>query len=356
MPSSAERAADDTIRAMVRPDCLACGGKGARLYADLTDRFFGAAGNWNVARCSNRRCQMLWLDPLPLEQDIWKAYRNYYTHHDPAADPKEGGAVRAILQLIKRAYLASRLGYADRKVTVRDRMLGSLGYLDPTRRADTDFPIKYLPAESRGRLLDLGCGSGELLGRMQRLGWDIEGVDFDPVTVDTARRKGLKVRMGVVQDQKFPDAYFDAVVMSHFIEHVHQPFELLKEVRRILKKGRRLVMATPNAQSLGHRWLGASWPFLDPPRHLQVFTPRSLEAVTRAAGFSEVRVSTEIRTAAAMLPLLQTSRYRREPLFDGTLRPGLMTRIAGRAVEYGENLAVHFNQYAGEEIAVVAIR
>jgi 2-polyprenyl-3-methyl-5-hydroxy-6-metoxy-1,4-benzoquinol methylase len=285
---------------------------------------------------------MLWLDPMPLESDIWKAYRNYYTHEEECVLTGASGVIRtrlrAMLQAIKRGYIASRLGHFEGEISWRQRALALLAYLDPTRRADTDFPLKYLPFETRGRLLDLGCGSGHLLGSMRALGWLAEGVDIDPVAARAARRKGFQVRVGSLFEQKFSAATFDAVVMSHVIEHVHQPLQLIEEVRRILKPGRRLVIATPNAKSLGHRLLAGRWPFLDPPRHLQVFTPQALLSLVRAAGFEDVQICTEIRTAAAMLPLI-----------DGN-------RILGRLVEYGENFALHFDGDAGEEIALVAIR
>src|ERR1700683_353243 len=349
---------DDLIRAAVRPDCFVCGANGAALYEDLTDRFFGASGHWNFLKCSDRECGMGWLDPMPIEQDIWKAYRNYYTHHDPAGgEPgSRNTPLRAASQSIKRAYIAARLGHSEQKLAAREKLVGILGYLDPTRRADTDFPLKYLPFKPGGRLLDVGCGGGDLLGSMRSLGWETEGVDFDPAAVAAARRKGFTVKLGLLEDQKYPDANFDAVVMSHVIEHVHSPLELIKEVRRVLKRKGRLLMATPNIRSLGHRWMGRRWPFLDPPRHRQVFSPRALMVLTRAAGFTEVRVCTGIRTAAAMLPLAEESRSKSELHFDGTLRPSRVIRIGSRAVAYGENLALRLDPNAGEEITVVAIK
>jgi SAM-dependent methyltransferase len=154
------------------------------------------------------------------------------------------------------------------------------------------------------------------------------------------------VHAGSLRGGNFPDATFDAVVMSHVIEHVHQPRELLAEVRRIVRPGGRVVIATPNASSFGHRIMRAAWPFLDPPRHLQIFTPPALEATVRAAGFDEVCVCTEIRTAAAMLPRPQS----------GCWTKVCARRIASRVVEYGENLALYFDAHAGEEIALVAVR
>jgi SAM-dependent methyltransferase len=311
------------------------------VYKNLSDHFFGAPRSWNFSRCPSPCCAMLWINPRPLESDIGKAYRDYYTHEDtvdPIPRPSSRGVARGMRQAIKRAYVADRLRYSDRQIAWCERMLSALAYVDPTRRADTDFPLKYLPIGNRGRLLDLGCGGGELLRTMGQFGWNAVGVEPDPAAAFAARRKGCEVRIGALHEQKFSEASFDAVVMSHVIEHVHHPLELLKEVRRILKRGRRLVIATPNAGSLGHRMLGSKWPFLDPPRHLQVFTPHALKSLVLTAGFSDAWGRTEIRTAAAMLPRIGWSR------------------IAGRLFEYAENLALHFDRDAGEEIVLVAVK
>lgn len=349
---------DNSIRAIARPDCYVCGAKGVALYADLTDSFFGVPGSWSFVSCIDPECAMVWLDPAPTEEDLWKAYRNYYTHCEPArnATTSAGAALHAISQAVKRAYIAAQLGHSKRKASILARTIGFLGYLDPTRRADTDFPLKYLPFKNGAHLLDVGCGGGELLRTMRSFGWESEGVDFDPEAVAFALRNGLKVRMGLLEDQKYPDGTFDAVVMSHVIEHVPAPLDLIKEARRVLKREGRLLIATPNVRSLGHRWMGRRWPFLDPPRHLQVFSPRALKLLTLAAGFDEVRVITEVRTAGAMLALAERGRSSSEVPFDGTLPKSLWTRIASRAIEYGENLALYLDRDAGEEITVVAIK
>ena len=338
--SSTENWIDEVIGAEAQPECVVCGEPGVPVYENLGDRFFGASGRWNLWRCPDPQCATIWLNPRPLERDIGKAYRNYYTHHASIQPDSESprGSVGVAMQAIKRAYIEAHLRYAENQIGWREWMLGALAFLDPTRRADTDFPLKYLPIEHRGRLLDLGCGSGDLLGRMRSSGWQAEGVDNDPVAVNAARRNGFTVRMGSLHQQRYPDASFDAVVMSHVIEHVHHPVELLREVHRILKPARHLVIATPNARSLGHRILGPRWPLLDPPRHLQIFTPRSLSTLVRAAGFKIGLVNTEVRTAAAIWSLM-----------------GKGPRLR-RLLVSAENLAVHFDRDAGEEIVLVAVR
>ena len=342
--------AGDEIRAERRSSCGICGSIGLPLYGDLTDDFFGAAGRWNFSRCARPQCGMLWLNPMPHSDDIWKAYRNYYTH-DERITPTTTSALRRLRQAIKRGYIGVHLGHSGRTISIGERALGMLAWLDPTRRADTDFPLKYLPLETRGRLLDVGCGRGALLATMESFGWRAQGIDVDPVVVAAARRDGLDVHAGSLPEHEFPDASFDAIVMSHLIEHVHHPLEVLKEARRILKPGRRLVLATPNAASLGHRFWRVNWPFLDPPRHLQLFTPRALKQLALAAGFEDVRVGTEVRTAAAMPSLLRSRRLR-----TNTSATSRTMRIAGRLLAYGEELALRFDREAGEEIALVAVR
>ena len=327
---------DGTIRTLAHPNCPPCRARGATVYENLRDNFFGAPGDWKVSRCTQVRCAMLWLNPRPVEDDFWKAYRNYFTHHD-RTEPfraNEHGFSRTTRDAIERTYVAC----GKRSATRCERVLGLLACLDPVRRADTDFPIRYLPREDAGGLLDLGCGRGELVARMSSLGWRAEGIDTDPVAVEVARSKNIRVRCGPLHEQKFPQGSFDAVVMSHVIEHVHRPLELLKEVYRILRPGRLLVVATPNAGSWGHRLLGSRWPFLDPPRHLQIFTTRALKALARAAGFADIHARTEIRTAAAMLPLIGYGA------------------IDGRLFAYVENLALHLGGDLGKEIALVATK
>lgn len=176
-------------------------------------------------------------------------------------------------------------------------MLGLLLYLHPGRRIDADFSVMWLDYVHGGRLLEVGSGSGGMLKRFQDLGWDVQGVDFDSQAVKSAQGKGVKVNQGSLEEQDFPESNFDAVVMSHLIEHVHDPISLLAASRRILKQGGKLTVVTPNNRSLWHRLFGSHWMSLDPPRHLHLFSPDSLRILAERAGFQRIEVRTVIRDA-----------------------------------------------------------
>src|SRR6185437_6809996 len=72
------------MRAAARPRCDVCGSAGEPLYRGLSDGMFYAAGSWSVSRCCNGNCGLLWLDPMPLAEDLPAAYESYYTHGEPA--------------------------------------------------------------------------------------------------------------------------------------------------------------------------------------------------------------------------------------------------------------------------------
>jgi 2-polyprenyl-3-methyl-5-hydroxy-6-metoxy-1,4-benzoquinol methylase len=76
------------------------------------------------------------------------------------------------------------------------------------------------------------------------------------------------------------------------IEHVPDPASLLKECRRVLRPGGKLVVATPNCKSLGHSLFKENWRGLEPPRHLQILSPLALRRFLSEAGFKQVKIMT----------------------------------------------------------------
>jgi 2-polyprenyl-3-methyl-5-hydroxy-6-metoxy-1,4-benzoquinol methylase len=335
------------MRSVPRPTCLLCRAPGEPLYQNLNDRLFSATGQWNLVRCSDRGCGLLWLDPMPIEADIADAYRDYHTHAQDS---------RPRLNDEKRAYLNKRYGYpmpAARRRGTLAALRRALFRLRFRRKAELAAQVFYLPMPAGGgRLLDVGCGSGDGLRLMSELGWTAEGVEVDPQAIAVARSKGLTIHAGTLVAQNFPDMSFDAITMSHVIEHLHDPVAIIAECRRILKPGGTLVMITPNARSLCHAQFGANWVALDPPRHLHIFTPQALQEATRRAGFSHIDVTTSIHGAEwTVLASQMIGRTGRGADLGGHLR---IRRRWARAVQAAEALALRFNAAAGEEIVLKA--
>lgn len=338
---------DSEIRAQPAALCRICGGTGAALYADLRDRLFSAAGVWACRRCTNPGCGLVWLDPMPLASDIHKAYASYYTHVGHASNA--GGAGRRFLAAAKRGFLANRYGY---EAGVAERMLGWLAWIYPGRVAELDFSVMWLTPRPGGRLLDVGAGSGWLVEHMRAQGWNAEGLDFDMRSVAAARERGLVMHAGALPEQAFADESFDAVTMSHSIEHVHDPVAWLCEVRRILRPGGRLALATPNTSSFGHRVFGRDWFALDPPRHLHLFNRDAMTLALRAAGFTRFRVFTSIRDANGTFVAGRAIRARGR--FDMTARQTAGQKLYGRSMQMVEAAVKLARTDAGEDLVVLA--
>jgi len=145
-----------------------------------------------------------------------------------------------------------------------------------------------------GKLLDVGCGSGELMRQAQRLGWEVEGVELAPHLADAARKRGLAVKTGTLEDAHYPDATFDAATFLDVVEHLEKPVDALVEIHRILRPGGILVMETPNWDSIYRRLLRRWWAALQPRLHLLYLEPRSAAHMLKLGGFQTVDITTEI--------------------------------------------------------------
>lgn len=213
--------------------------------------------------------------------------------------------------------------------------------------------LKRLP---QGKLLDVGCGNGQFLAMMQDLGWEVVGVEPDGQAVKAARAcLGLSVYEGTLEEAGFPEDSFDAITMNHVIEHVWDPISTLRECRRVLKVGGRLVVITPSIWSLGARLFSKAWLPWEPPRHLFLFSPRTLQECAEQAGLRVLKLWTTARSAHWICSASYSIRR------NGTLPGGLLQRqslwlqFAGfvfQLVEYG----LCWVTDAGEEIVLIATR
>lgn len=286
------------IRTRQQPVCPVCGSLGRALYEGLVDTLFNAPGEWRVRQCDARDCGTLWLDPMPLPDELHKAYSNYYTHED-VEPPKDW--IAKLVQSARDGYRSRRFKYEPKKVSIGGKWLGFLVAVNPVIRDYLNYPFVFFQGLSqKGRLLEVGCGNGDGLVLLSEWGWEAEGIDFDPKAVSNARGKGLHAYEGDLFSRKYASGSFDAVFSNHVIEHVPDPKSTLGEIFRILAPGGRCILVTPNANSLMHMLFRSDWRGLEPPRHLHVFTRGALEKLAESAGFQRVKVISLTRGAAWM--------------------------------------------------------
>lgn len=151
---------------------------------------------------------------------------------------------------------------------------------------------EFTPYRQTNRLLDIGCGAGNLLQAASKLGWNAHGLDVSANAVAHVQKLGFEVFQGEIQNAGLPAQHFDVITAAEILEHLSEPRVLLDEVARVLRPGGLFWTTTPHARGLSARILGLKWRCIWPPEHLQLFSAGGLKHLLRAAGFREVQVRT----------------------------------------------------------------
>jgi 2-polyprenyl-3-methyl-5-hydroxy-6-metoxy-1,4-benzoquinol methylase len=330
------------IHAVPRLLCPLCGCQGKAMYVDLTDWLYGVPEIWGTRRCLP--CGVVWLDPQPVTNDIQRLYSEYCTHDASPPMSWIGRAQNAISDCA-----LARLGYPV--VAPKGILPRLLSHLPFAERAAV-LSVLALPASGTGSLLDVGCGNGKFIAQMRSFGWKAFGVDPDPAAVSYGRSQGLDIQLGDVSDLPKGEQY-DVITLSHVVEHVVDPVDLLRECGKRLRPGAgRLIISTPNINSLGHAWFGKYWRGLEVPRHFFLFSPTGLRACIERAGLSVDSVSTESRLAHMIYRQSTCARAGARDV-GKWIRHKLSTKIAAHLFGWIENLMVGLGKDVGEEIFCV---
>ena len=326
------------MQRLIVDKCPVNANTGQAAYSEVVDHYFGSPGAWTYLR--DRDTGHLWMSPRPADFEIPGLYTTYYTHGN-APD-----ATGTHLHRAQELLLHRQLGYplaAPPGVMVR--LLATL----PTLSSAAAMEALKLSARTPGVLLDFGCGDGSFMSRLQRVGWKVSGIEQDPKAAASLRtRLGFDVRPSL---EDFTDraGEFDVITVSHVIEHLADPVETLRSLRRYLNPGGSLVIVTPNANSLGARVFGKFWRGLEPPRHFNVFTPKSLRYALGQAGYGVKELTTETRMARRLFWVSALAR-RGVRQIELTPRSERLTKWGGYGFQLIEALCNALGAEMGEEI------
>lgn len=168
-----------------------------------------------------------------------------------------------------------------------------------------------------GSLLDVGCGTGEVLAAARDRGWRTQGVEPERTGAEMARERGLDVTVATLEESGLPQRSYDVVSAFHVLEHLADSRSFLRSLVRWARPGGAIVLEVPNWHGVARRRLGADWYHLRPGEHLVHYTPRTLGEVMRACGITPLALRTPAYIGPpqtldqALTDLVRHGRYRR---------------------------------------------
>lgn len=139
--------------------------------------------------------------------------------------------------------------------------------------------IRFVRKHARGKILDLGCATGNYCLHLKGLGYDIAGADIQPEYVEIARSRGADAHL--IKDRvPFPDKSFDTVLLFEVLEHLPDPTPVLQEARRLARKN--VLVTTPHSGGIDDlRQQGLLFEHFADMDHKNFFTQEALEALLR---------------------------------------------------------------------------
>lgn len=236
---------------MEKVKCALCGADSTKTLLQGKDFRYNLNNiSFNIVKCTD--CNLVYLNTRPLKENMGGFYpEGYY--------PKEN-----VLQRILKPIFQRNLS-----------------------------KVKTIASHKRaGRLLEIGCGDGDLLLLLKKQGFLTYGVDISRAACSLTEQKiGGNVFNGEVADFNFCANFFDVIAMNHSFEHVGSPTECLKELKRISKESGVLFISVPNIECFQFKLWKEKASLLDIPRHLYLYSPTTLKSMIEKSGFRVVKMS-----------------------------------------------------------------
>lgn len=264
--------AETTSPEFERISCPKCASVESVVQFKGKDYLYQVPGDFFVSECS--RCGFQFQNPRLTTERLVASYPTEYSPH-----AKHSSYSKEIVRWTSARFLRDQLGYKhllDKPEEESNRRSLILpGFLRRWVAGVLLIPC-YVP---EGRILEIGCGSGRLLLSLRDLGWQqLHGIELVPAAAEQARTQGLEVECGQVEEtlSRYPDQHFDVVICSMVLEHLGNPFKVVRVIAAKLKPEGQFLFSTVSRDSLDAKLYGAYWAGYDFPRHLVYFRKRDI--------------------------------------------------------------------------------
>jgi 2-polyprenyl-3-methyl-5-hydroxy-6-metoxy-1,4-benzoquinol methylase len=135
--------------------------------------------------------------------------------------------------------------------------------------------LKLINSQSaKGKLLDIGAGTGDFLAVAKNDGWQTVGIEPSAKAKEIAIKKGVNFAPDLAS---LESNSFDIITMWHVLEHVPNLEEYISELKRLIKPTGTIIIAVPNFKSYDAKYYGEFWAAFDVPRHLWHFSKTAIK-------------------------------------------------------------------------------
>ncbi|MFA8298658.1 MAG: class I SAM-dependent methyltransferase [Hyphomicrobiales bacterium] len=232
--------------------CPICGSVALKSYMTTKD-FFLTQEEFSISECSD--CHFKFTNPRPEPEQLGKYYKSeeYISHSN-----NKKGFVNGIYQAVRQYTLAKKF------------------------QAITKI-------KKEGKILDIGCATGELLNFFQQNKWETLGIEPDP---DARNLAETNYNLDVREEEdiaNLEDKSFDVITMWHVLEHVANLQERAERLSQLVKDDGLVVIAVPNIDSWDAKHYGDKWAAIDVPRHLYHFSQKNMETLMQQHGFKLIK-------------------------------------------------------------------
>jgi SAM-dependent methyltransferase len=235
--------------------CKICGNLAENRVVTAREMAFGTRDSFDYLECGGCGCVQI----IEIPAEMSKYYADGYYSLQPHGKIKT---------FVRRSWSAHGLG--------RSNPVGWL-FSEAFFAHRSMQAIRRLNPRKDARILDVGCGRGNLLNDLAWLGFsNLSGVD-PFLEKDISYENGVKIYKSEVSQV---NGLFDLIMLHHSFEHVSDPLSVLQAVSAHLAPGGKAILGIPVASSFAYRHFGTNWCNFDAPRHFFLHTEKSIRLLT----------------------------------------------------------------------------
>lgn len=215
-----------------------------KVFQDRIDYEYNISNRLNYYRCKNSACGFVFVNPLPNDVEIQTFYSKYTTHNS-------------------NSHISNLNILAILNKKIKDKELLKL--------------FENSQHESI-KILDFGCGNGNLLKDLKKIGINnLFGYDFDSKALQISKFEEFVLfdKYELIQ----ANGNYDFIFLNHVIEHLPHAKNIIENLSKYLNKSGKIIIRTPNSDSLLCFLFKDSWRGWETPRHLGVFNYRNIDLI-----------------------------------------------------------------------------